>query len=133
LKVRVIGAGLAGVEAAHYLLKRGYQVELYEMRPKVMTPAHRTGDFAELVCSNSLRSNDIHNGVGLLKHEMRQFDSITMKAAEVAQVPAGSSLAVDRSIFSNTIYQTLISFENLTIVNDVYQKIDKQVPSIIAT
>jgi methylenetetrahydrofolate--tRNA-(uracil-5-)-methyltransferase len=133
LKVRVIGAGLAGVEAAHYLLKRGYQVELYEMRPKVMTPAHRTGDFAELVCSNSMRSDDIHNGVGLLKHEMRQFDSITMKAAQVAQVPAGSSLAVDRSIFSNTIYQTLTSFENVVIVNDVYQKIDEKVPTIIAT
>ena len=133
MKVRVIGAGLAGVEAAHYLLKRGYQVELYEMRPKVMTPAHRTGDFAELVCSNSMRSDDIHNGVGLLKHEMRQFDSITMKAAQVAQVPAGSSLAVDRSIFSNTIYQTLTSFENVVIVNDVYQKIDEQVPTIIAT
>ncbi|MGB1097285.1 MAG: methylenetetrahydrofolate--tRNA-(uracil(54)-C(5))-methyltransferase (FADH(2)-oxidizing) TrmFO, partial [Acholeplasmataceae bacterium] len=133
MKVRVIGAGLAGVEAAYYLLRRGYQVELFEMRPKVMTPAHRTGDFAELVCSNSLRSDDIHNGVGLLKHEMRQFDSITMKAAEVAQVPAGSSLAVDRSIFSDTIYQTLNSFENVVIVNDVYQKIDDQVPTIIAT
>ena len=133
MKVRVIGAGLAGVEAAYYLLRRGYQVELFEMRPKVMTPAHRTGDFAELVCSNSLRSDDIHNGVGLLKHEMRQFDSITMKAAEVAQVPAGSSLAVDRSIFSDTIYQTLNSFENMVIVNDVYQKIDDQVPTIIAT
>ena len=133
MKVRVIGAGLAGVEAAYYLLRRGYQVELFEMRHKVMTPAHRTGDFAELVCSNSLRSDDIHNGVGLLKHEMRQFDSITMKAAEVAQVPAGSSLAVDRSIFSDTIYQTLNSFENVVIVNDVYQKIDDQVPTIIAT
>ena len=133
MKVRVIGAGLAGVEAAYYLLRRGYQVELFEMRPKVMTPAHRTGDFAELVCSNSLRSDDIHNGVGLLKHEMRQFDSITMKAAEFAQVPAGSSLAVDRSIFSDTIYQSLNSFENVLIVNDVYQKIDDQVPTIIAT
>lgn len=133
MKVRVIGAGLAGVEAAYYLLKKGYQVEIYEMRPKVMTPAHRTGDFAELVCSNSLRSNDIHNGVGLLKHEMRQFDSITMKAAEVAQVPAGSSLAVDRSIFSDTIYQTLTSFENVVIIKDVYQKIDNQIPTIIAT
>ncbi|MGB0174888.1 MAG: FAD-dependent oxidoreductase, partial [Acholeplasmataceae bacterium] len=79
MKVRVIGAGLAGVEAAYYLLKKGYHVDLYEMRPKVMTPAHQTGRFAELVCSNSLRSNDIHNAVGLLKEEMRMLDSIVMQ------------------------------------------------------
>jgi methylenetetrahydrofolate--tRNA-(uracil-5-)-methyltransferase len=133
LKIRVIGAGLAGVEAAYYLLKKGYEVELYEMRPKVMTPAHRTGDFAELVCSNSLRSDDIFNGVGLLKHEMRQFDSITMKAAEVAQVPAGSSLAVDRTIFSQTIHSTLTAFKNLTIMDDVFSQIDENIPTIIAT
>jgi tRNA:m(5)U-54 methyltransferase len=129
----VIGAGFAGVEAAYYLLKKGYEVDLYEMRPKVMTPAHRTGDFAELVCSNSLRSDDIFNGVGLLKHEMRQFDSITMKAAEVAQVPAGSSLAVDRTIFSHTIHSTLTAFKNLTIMDDVFSQIDENIPTIIAT
>lgn len=133
LKIRVIGAGLAGVEAAYYLLKKGYKVDLYEMRPKVMTPAHRTGDFAELVCSNSLRSDDIFNGVGLLKHEMRQFDSITMKAAEVAQVPAGSSLAVDRTIFSETIKTMLLSFKNLSIIEDVFSQIDENIPTIIAT
>lgn len=133
MKIRVIGAGLAGVEAAYYLLKKGYEVDLYEMRPKVMTPAHRTGDFAELVCSNSLRSDDIFNGVGLLKHEMRQFDSITMSSAEVAQVPAGSSLAVDRTIFSETIKSTLRSFENLSIIEDVFSQIDKNIPTIIAT
>jgi len=133
LNVNVIGAGLAGVEAAYYLLKKGYSVHLYEMRPKVMTPAHRTGDFAELVCSNSLRSDDIMNGVGLLKHEMRQFDAITMKAADVAQVPAGSSLAVDRTIFSHTIQDLLESFETLTIHQDVFSTIDDQIPTIIAT
>lgn len=133
MKIRVIGAGLAGVEAAYYLLKKGYQVDLHEMRPKVMTPAHRTGDFAELVCSNSLRSNDIFNGVGLLKHEMRQFDAITMKSAEIAQVPAGSSLAVDRTIFSNTIKSLLSSFENLTIHDDVFHEIDETIPTIIAS
>ena len=133
MNVNVIGAGLAGVEAAYYLLKKGYSVHLYEMRPKVMTPAHRTGDFAELVCSNSLRSDDIMNGVGLLKHEMRQFDAITMKAADVAQVPAGSSLAVDRTIFSHTIQDLLESFETLTIHQDVFSTIDDQIPTIIAT
>ena len=133
MNVNVIGAGLAGVEAAYYLLKKGYSVHLYEMRPKVMTPAHRTGDFAELVCSNSLRSDDIMNGVGLLKHEMRQFDAITMKAADVAKVPAGSSLAVDRTIFSHTIQDLLESFDTLTIHHDVFSTIDDQIPTIIAT
>lgn len=133
MKIRVVGAGLAGVEAAYYLLKKGYEVDLYEMRPKVMTPAHRTGDFAELVCSNSLRSDDIFNGVGLLKYEMRLFDSITMKAAQVAQVPAGSSLAVDRTLFSETIKSTLRSFEKLSIIEDVFSQIDENIPTIIAT
>lgn len=133
MKIRVVGAGLAGVEAAYYLLKKGYEVDLYEMRPKVMTPAHRTGDFAELVCSNSLRSDDIFNGVGLLKYEMRLFDSITMKAAQVAQVPAGSSLAVDRTLFSDTIKSTLRSFEKLSIIEDVFSQIDENIPTIIAT
>ena len=133
MNVNVIGAGLAGVEAAYYLLKKGYSVHLYEMRPKVMTPAHRTGDFAELVCSNSLRSDDIMNGVGLLKHEMRQFDAITMKAADVAKVPAGSSLAVDRTIFSHTIQELLESFDTLKIHHDVFSTIDDQIPTIIAT
>ena len=133
MKIRVIGAGLAGVEAAYYLLKKGYFVDLYEMRPKIMTPAHRTGDFAELVCSNSLRSDDIFNGVGLLKHEMRQFDAITMKSAAIAQVPAGSSLAVDRTLFSKSIYTMLTSFENLTIHYDVFDTIDETIPTIIAS
>ena len=133
MKIKVIGAGLAGVEAAYYLLKKGYQVDLYEMRPKVMTPAHRTGDFAELVCSNSLRSDDIFNGVVLLKHEMRQFDSITMSSAEVAQVPAGSSLAVDRTIFSETIKTKLLSFEKIAIIEDVFSQIDENILTIIAT
>jgi methylenetetrahydrofolate--tRNA-(uracil-5-)-methyltransferase len=98
--VKIIGAGLAGSEAAWYLANQGIQVKLYEMRPQKMTPAHQTGHFAELVCSNSLRSNDIEVAVGLLKEEMRAFDSLIIKAAEHAQVPAGSSLAVDRELFS---------------------------------
>jgi methylenetetrahydrofolate--tRNA-(uracil-5-)-methyltransferase len=133
LKVHVVGAGLAGVEAAYYLLKKGHQVILHEMRPKVMTPAHRTGHFAELVCSNSLRSNDILNAVGLLKAEMRLLDSIILQAAEVAQVPAGSALAVDRDVFSNFIEQKLKSFKNLEISYEPYNELDIHAHTIICT
>jgi len=133
LKVHVVGAGLAGVEAAYYLLKKGHHVILHEMRPKVMTPAHRTGHFAELVCSNSLRSNDILNAVGLLKAEMRLLDSIILQAAEVAQVPAGSALAVDRDVFSNFIEQKLKSFENLEISYEPYNELDIHTHTIICT
>lgn len=133
MKVHVVGAGLAGVEAAYYLLKKGHHVILHEMRPKVMTPAHRTGHFAELVCSNSLRSNDILNAVGLLKAEMRLLDSIILDAAEVAQVPAGSALAVDRVVFSNFIEQKLKSFENLEISYEPYNELDIHAHTIICT
>ena len=94
--VTVIGAGLAGSEATWQLAKRGIHVDLYEMRPKKETPAHETGEFAELVCTNSMRSNQLSNAVGLLKEEMRQLDSLIMKAADKTQVPAGGALAVDR-------------------------------------
>jgi methylenetetrahydrofolate--tRNA-(uracil-5-)-methyltransferase len=133
LKVHVIGAGLAGVEAAYYLLKKGHHVILHEMRPKVMTPAHRTGHFAELVCSNSLRSNDILNAVGLLKAEMRLLDSIILQAAEVAQVPAGSALAVDREMFSTYIENKLKSFKNLEISYEPYNELEIDAFTIVAT
>jgi methylenetetrahydrofolate--tRNA-(uracil-5-)-methyltransferase len=133
LKVHVIGAGLAGVEAAYYLLKKGHHVILHEMRPKVMTPAHRTGHFAELVCSNSLRSNDILNAVGLLKAEMRLLDSIILQAAEVAQVPAGSALAVDREMFSTFIENKLKSFKNLEISYEPYNELEIDAFTIVAT
>lgn len=133
MKVDVVGAGLAGVEAAYYLLKKGHHVILHEMRPKVMTPAHRTGHFAELVCSNSLRSNDILNAVGLLKAEMRLLDSIILQAAEVAQVPAGSALAVDRIVFSHFIEQKLKSFENLEISYEPYNELNIHAHTIICT
>ena len=90
-KVTVIGAGLAGSEAAWQLAKRGIKVDLYEMRPKKMTPAHESGNFAELVCTNSMRSNQLSNAVGLLKEEMRQMDSLIMQAADACQVPAGGA------------------------------------------
>ena len=113
--VKIIGAGLAGVEAAYYLANQNIKVKLYEMRPKKMTPAHQTGHFAELVCSNSLRSNDIHNAVGLLKHEMMEFNSLVMKAAHHASVPAGSSLAVDRALFSEYIENEIKNHPNIEL------------------
>ena len=95
-KVTVVGGGLAGSEAAWQLAKRGITVDFYEMRPEKMTPAHKTDQLAELVCTNSMRSNQLSNAVGLLKEEMRQLDSLIMAAADYSQVPAGGALAVDR-------------------------------------
>jgi len=129
--VKIIGAGLAGVEAAYYLANKNVQVKLYEMRPKKMTPAHQTGDFAELVCSNSLRSNDINNAVGLLKYEMEQFDSIIIKAAKYAQVPAGSSLAVDRVLFSNYIKDKILNHPNIEVIYDEFEEINQDELTII--
>ncbi|MBR0365593.1 MAG: FAD-dependent oxidoreductase, partial [Clostridia bacterium] len=95
-KVKVIGAGLAGCEAALQLSKYGIAVELYEMKPKKFSPAHHSDGFAELVCSNSLKAERVENACGLLKAEMRQFGSVMMQAADVSRVPAGGALAVDR-------------------------------------
>ena len=100
MKVKVIGAGLAGSEAAWQLANRGIQVDLYEMRPTKKTPAHHTGNFAELVCSNSLRGDRLENAVGLLKEELRRVGSIIMECAEATRVEAGGALAVDRHGFS---------------------------------
>lgn len=105
--VTIIGAGLAGSEAAWQLVKRGFQVRLIEMRPKVSTEAHQSDRFAELVCSNSLRSNQLTNAVGLLKEEMRKLDSLIIRVADQTSVPAGSALAVDRVGFSSVITETL--------------------------
>ncbi len=105
--VNVIGAGLAGSEAAWQIAQKGVSVNLFEMRPKKMTPAHTTGQFAELVCSNSLRSNTLTNAVGILKEEMRHLDSLIIAAADQAQVPAGGALAVDRHDFSAIVTERL--------------------------
>ncbi len=129
--VKVIGAGLAGVEVAYYLANQNIQVELYEMRPKKMTPAHQTGHFAELVCSNSLRSNDINNAVGLLKHEMMSFDSLIMQAAHYASVPAGSSLAVDRDLFSSYIEDKIKNHPMIEINNEEVTSINPEVYTMI--
>ena len=117
-KVIVIGAGLAGSEAAWQLAKRGVKVDLYEMRPKKMPPAHKTQNFGELVCSNSLRANNITNAVGLLKEEMRMLDSIIIKCADATQVPAGGALAVDRDKFSEMITETIKNHPNINVIGE---------------
>ena len=106
-KATVIGAGLAGCEAAWQLAKRGVQVTLIEMKPEKYTPAHHSAGFAELVCSNSLRSDQLTNAVGLLKEEMRQLGSLIMQAADATRVPAGGALAVDREAFSASITKAM--------------------------
>lgn len=132
-KVTVIGGGLAGSEATWQIAKRGISVDLYEMRPRKMTPAHHTGEFAELVCTNSMRSNQLSNAVGLLKEEMRQLDSLIMQAADKTQVPAGGALAVDRDLFSDYVTKKLRSFDNVTVHDEEITEIPKEGIVVIAT
>ena len=133
-KVIVIGAGLAGSEAAWQLAKRGVNVDLYEMRPKKMTPAHKTQNFAELVCSNSLRANNITNAVGLLKEDMRRLDSLIIKCADATQVPAGGALAVDRDKFSEMITDTIKNHPNINAIEEELTQIPKgDIPVVVAT
>lgn len=117
-KINIIGAGLAGSEAAYYLLKKGYEVHLFEKRPTKMTPAHTTGLFGELVCSNSLKSKKIDNACGLLKEEIRTLGSIMMEASDVTSVPSGNALSVDRDAFALYITNKLKSFPNLVVHNE---------------
>jgi len=134
-KVIIIGAGLAGSEAAYQLLKRGFAVQMIEMRPQKMTPAHTTDLFGELVCSNSLRSDDAEtNAVGLMHQEMRVCDSLIMKCADETAVPAGGALAVDRQKFSQKITETLKSFPDFTLeIKEADFPETIQNPCIIAT
>ena len=133
-KVRVIGAGLAGSEAAWQIAERGIEVELYEMRPKVSTPTHHTENFAELVCSNSLRGAGLENAVGLLKEEMRQLGSLIMEAADANKVPAGGALAVDREGFSKYITEKIINHPCINIINEEVTEIPvTEDPLIIAS
>jgi methylenetetrahydrofolate--tRNA-(uracil-5-)-methyltransferase len=113
--VRIVGGGLAGVEAAYQLARRGVAVELFEMRPQRMTEAHATGDFGELVCSNSLRSLSLTAPAGLLKEEMRRLDSLVIRVAEKHRVPAGSALAVDRQLFARALTQFVEALSNVRI------------------
>lgn len=114
-RVNVIGGGLAGSEACYYLLKKGYEVHLYEKRPTSFSPAHHTDYFGELVCSNSLKSKSLDNACGLLKEEMRVMGSIMMEASLTSEVPSGNALSVDRDEFAKTITNKLKSFPNLHV------------------
>src|SRR5215468_7662820 len=124
-QVRIIGAGLAGSEAAWQCARRGIAVELYEMRPMRKTPAHQTGDFAELVCSNSLKSDSENTAPWLLKEEMRRGGSLLMEIARETQVPAGHALAVDRDIFSRKVTEALESEPLIHIHREEVTRIDE--------
>ncbi|MBO5946143.1 MAG: methylenetetrahydrofolate--tRNA-(uracil(54)-C(5))-methyltransferase (FADH(2)-oxidizing) TrmFO [Clostridia bacterium] len=118
VKIKIIGAGLAGCEAAWQAAKLGVKVELHEMKPIKFSPAHHSEGFAELVCSNSLRSNDTSNAVGLLKEELRRMGSLILEAAYATQVPAGSALAVNRDEFSDYITEKIKANPNITVINE---------------
>ncbi len=133
MKVRIAGGGLAGAEAAYALLKRGAEVEMFEMRPEKNTPAHKTAGLAELVCSNSLKSDIPDTAGGTLKNEMRAFDSVVLKAAEKTKVPCGGALGVDRALFSEEIERILRAFPRFSLVRREITKIEDGSPLIIAT
>lgn len=130
--VNVIGAGLAGSEAAWQIAQRGVKVNLYEMRPVRQTPAHHTDKFAELVCSNSLRANTLTNAVGVLKEEMRRLDSIIISSADACAVPAGGALAVDRHEFAGRVTEMVKNHPNVTVIHEEITEIPEG-PTVIAT
>ena len=131
-KVKVVGAGLAGSEAAWQLAQRGVAVELYEMKPRKMTPAHHADTFAELVCSNSFRGDRLENAVGLLKEELRRLGSLILTCAEATRVEAGGCLAVDRQGFSRMVTDKIRSHPNITVVEEELTQVPEG-PVIIAT
>ncbi|OQY08998.1 MAG: methylenetetrahydrofolate--tRNA-(uracil(54)-C(5))-methyltransferase (FADH(2)-oxidizing) TrmFO [Fusobacteriia bacterium 4572_132] len=132
-KVTVIGAGLAGSEAAYQLAKRGIQVKLYEMKPKKYTEVHQNENFAELVCSNSFGADRLGNASGMMKEEMRRLDSLLMKIADETKVPAGQALAVDRESFAKKVTEELQKMENVEIINEELKKIPRDEYVIVAT
>jgi len=132
-EVIVIGAGLAGSEAAYQLAERGIKVKLYEMRPKISTEAHKTEYFSELVCSNSLGGDHLGNASGLMKEELRRLGSLNMKIADEFKVPAGQALAVDRNLFSEKITSILKHHENIEIINEELKEIPKDKIVLVAS
>lgn len=132
-RIKVIGAGLAGCEAAYQAAKLGVFVDLYEMKPKKFSPAHSSEGFAELVCSNSLRSNQLDNAVGLLKAELSELSSLIMEAAYKTEVPAGSALAVNREQFSEYITEKIKSHPLITVHEEEVTEIDSNVVTVVAT
>lgn len=132
-KVIVVGAGLAGAEATYFLINKGIKVDLYEQRPINNTGAHHSANFAELVCSNSLKSNNLDNACGLLKSEMRLMNSLIMKIAEETRVPAGNALAVDRDLFASKITEIIKNHPLVNFHNEEYVDFDSNALIIVAT
>lgn len=132
-KITVLGAGLAGCEAANTIANLGIKVDLYEMKPLKYSPAHKSDNFAELVCSNSLKASRIDSAAGLLKEEMRRLGSVCLEAADKSSVAAGGALAVDRNIFSNYITEKIRSNPNITIINEVVESVPEDEIVVIAT
>ena len=120
MDVNIIGAGLAGCEAAYQVAKRGIKVNLYEMKPLKKSPAHKSDLFAELVCSNSFKADRVSSAAGLLKEEMRMLDSLLLKAADIARVPAGGALAVDRDIFSQYVTEQIRNNDNINVIINLF-------------
>jgi methylenetetrahydrofolate--tRNA-(uracil-5-)-methyltransferase len=133
IEVAVIGAGLAGSEAAWQLAQRGVRVRLHEMRPGTSTPAHQSGDAAEMVCSNSFKSDDPCSATGILKAELRAMDSLVLRCAEATRVPAGNSLAVDRERFSHMVTTELRTHPNIRWIPGMVEAPDPDTPTILAT
>ena len=132
-RVNVIGAGLAGCEAAWTLAEMGIKVNLYEMKPHKKSPAHKSDLFAELVCSNSLKANRVESAAGMLKEEMRRLGSICLLSADRSAVPAGGALAVERNEFASYITNKIKSHENIEVINSTVEKIDFEETTIVAT
>lgn len=133
MKVKVLGAGLAGCEAAYRLAEYGLQVELYEMKPEKFSPAHKSKGFAELICSNSLKAARFNSAAGLLKWEAEQLGSVCMKAARKTAVPAGGALAVDRDLFSQTVTDMINAHPNIEVIRKEVTEIDTDEYTVIAT
>src|SRR5262245_56239304 len=132
-RVTIVGGGLAGSEAAWQLARRGIGVDLFEMRPVRRTPVHQTGDFAELVCSNSLRGNALDQAAGLLKEEMRRMGSLVIRVADEVRVPAGSALAVDRALFARRITEALTALPQVRILREEAPRIPDGPVVVVAT
>lgn len=135
MKFRVIGAGLAGVEAAWQIANKGYKVSLYEMKPIKKSEAHKSDFFCELVCSNSLKASRIESAAGLLKEEMARLGSLTVPVARKSSVPAGGALAVDRDIFSSRVTEKIKSHPNIEVINEVVEnlELDGDTVTVVAT
>lgn len=133
MEINVIGAGLAGCEAAMQIANCGIKVKLYEMKPAKKTPAHKSDLFGELVCSNSLKAMRVESAAGLLKEEMRRLNSFLMRCADQCQVPAGGALAVDRDIFAKLVTEGVSHHPNITVVSEEVTCIPSDAVTVIAT